>query len=343
MSQANAPRPRQKDVAVLAGVSRTTVSFVLNGVENIAIPDETRNRVLRAAEELGFRPNTMARVLRGARSNVIGMLTSDIVTTPYAVEIVKGAQDEARARGLTVLIIDTGGSARVADSAVEHFLEWQVDGLIFAAEYHQPYKPPTAAAGVPGVLVNCFVDPKHRERSMIPTILPDEVQGGFAATQALIDAGHTRIAFINGPLKEFPASRGRLAGYKDALHNAGIPFDKALVREGDWWQESGTEHTAALLDLPTPPSAIFCGNDWMAMGAYEAVRERGLRIPEDLAIVGFDNRHEIADHLRPSLTTVALPYREMGARAVEVLLDPDLQSASATELITCPLVRRASI
>src|SRR5689334_20405080 len=141
-----AKRPLQKDVAARAGVSRTTVSFVLNGVENIAIPDETRERVHRAAAELGFRPNAMARSLRGARSNVLGLLTSDIVTTPYSVEIVKGAQDAAMARGYTLLIIDTGGSAAVAEEVVERFLEWRVDGLIFAAEYHQPYRPPVAAA-----------------------------------------------------------------------------------------------------------------------------------------------------------------------------------------------------
>lgn len=341
MSRSTPKRPLQKDVAALAGVSRTTVSFVLNGVENIAIPEETRARVLQAAEKLGFRPNPMARGLRGERSNVLGLLTSDIVTTPYSVEIVKGAQDEAMARGHTLLIIDTGGSAKAAEDAAEHFLEWRVDGLIFAAEYHRQYVPPTATAG-PAVLVNCFIDPHKPAKQAIPTILPDEVQGGAAATQALIDAGHTRIGYINGPLT-FPASHGRLAGYRKVLHDSGIRFDRSLVREGDWWQESATEHATALLDLPKPPTAIFCANDWMAMGAYEAARDRGHRIPDDLAIVGFDNRTEIADHLRPGLTTVALPYRQMGARAVQVLLDAELQSAGATELISCPLVRRSSI
>jgi LacI family transcriptional regulator len=341
MGRAGAKRPLQKDVAALAGVSRTTVSFVLNGVENIAIPDETRERVLRAAEELGFRPNAMARGLRGGRSNVLGLLTSDIVTTPYSVEIIKGAQDEAMSRGQTLLIIDTGGSAKAAEDAVEHFLEWRVDGLIFAAEYHQQYTPPTATAG-PAVLVNCFADSLEAAKQAIPTILPDEVQGGVTATQALTGAGHTRIGYINGPLN-FPASHGRLTGYRKVLRDSGIRFDKSLVREGDWWQESGTEQTAALLDLPKPPTAIFCANDWMAMGAYEAARDRGLRIPDDLAIVGFDNRTEIADHLRPGLTTVALPYRQMGARAVQILLDADLHSAGATELISCPLVRRSSV
>lgn len=343
MPGSTARRPLQKDVANLAGVSRTTVSFVLNGVDNIAIPDETRARVLKAAADLGFRPNQMARGLRGGSSNVLGLLTSDIVTTPYSVEIVKGAQDAAMARGQTLLIVDTGGSPGAAEQAVEHFMEWRVDGLIFATEYHRPYEPPAAATQTPAVLVNCFVDPEGGSDRALPTVLPDEVQGGQTATQALIDAGHTRIGFINGPSRDFPASIGRLAGYRRALEANGIEFDDELVRTGDWWQESGTRHTTDLLALPAPPTALFCGNDWMAMGAYDAVREAGLRIPSDMAIVGFDNRVEIADHMRPRLSTIALPYREMGGRAVELLLDPSLVAAAATELVSCPFVRRSSI
>lgn len=332
-------RPLQRDVAARAGVSRTTVSFVLNGVENIAIPDETRERVLAAAAELGFRPNPMARGLRGERTNVLGLLTSDIVTRPYSVEIVKGAQDAALARGRTLLIVDTGGSTSAAQAAVEHFLEWRVDGLIFATEYHAAFSPPTVAEESPSVLVNCYTElPSDRP---ITTILPDEVQGGRTATQALLDAGHVRIGLINGPAS-FAASRGRLQGYTEALAAADIDTDPELVRAGDWWQESAADHTRDLLDLENPPTAIFCANDWMAMGAYDAIKERGLRIPDDVAVVGFDNRVEIADHLRPRLSTVALPYRAMGARAVEVLLD-HAGSTPGVELIACPFVGRASI
>jgi LacI family transcriptional regulator len=340
--RSSSKRPLQKDVAELAGVSRTTVSFVLNGVENIAIPDDTRQRVLDAAAKLGFRPNAMARGLRGGWSNVLGLVTSDIVTTPYAVEIVKGAQDAAFARGFALLIHDTGGPQTPADETVERLLEWNVDGLIFATEYHRPYRLPTGTAHPPTVLVNCFLDPALNV-SPRPTILPDEVQGGLVATQALLDAGHTRVAFINGPTEYFPACIGRLAGYRQALERANIGFDPDLVRAGDWWQESAAQHTFDLLALPEPPTAIFCGNDWMAMGAYDTIREAGLRIPDDIAVIGFDNRVEIADHMRPRLTTVALPYSRMGARAVEILLDPQLLAAAKTELIPCPLIRRSSV
>jgi len=340
--RSSSKRPLQKDVAELAGVSRTTVSFVLNGVENIAIPDDTRQRVLDAAAKLGFRPNALARGLRGGLSNVLGLVTSDIVTTPYAVEIVKGAQDAAFARGLSLLIVDSGGPHAEADETVERLLEWSVDGLIFATEYHREYSLPPAAAHMPIVLVDCFLDPALN-LPPVPTIVPDEVQGGLTATQALLDAGHTRIGFINGPPEYYPASTGRLAGYQQALAQANIEFDPDLVRVGDWWQESAARHTADLLALAQPPTALFCGNDWMAMGAYDTIREAGLRIPDDIAVIGFDNRVEIADHMRPRLTTVALPYSRMGARAVEILLDPQLLAAARTELIPCPLIRRSSV
>jgi LacI family transcriptional regulator len=316
--------------------------LVLNGVENIAIPHETRQRVVQAAEELGFRPHPMARGLRGGRSHVLGLVTSDIVTTPFAVEIVKGAQDAALARGLTLLIVDTGGSQAAAEEAVERLAEWRVDGMIFATEYHRAYSVP-AGAHTPTVLVNCFADPQTHDGRAIPTIVPDEVQGGRVATQALLEAGHTRIGFINGPADYAPAHDGRLVGYRQALELAGVTFDADLVRTGDWWQESGARHSAELLALPNPPTGIFCANDWMAMGAFDAIKEAGRRIPQDVAVVGFDNRVEIADHMRPRLTTVALPYHEMGKRAVEVLLDPQRCAAGATERIPCPLVRRSSV
>jgi LacI family transcriptional regulator len=169
-------------------------------------------------------------------------LTSDIVTTPYSVQIVKGAQDAALARGQTLLIIDTGGSEPAGDDTVEHFLEWRVDGLIFATEYHRPFRLPAAAAHVPTVLVNCFADREAGEVPKLPTILPDEVHGGRVATEALIQAGHRRTR----------------------------------------------------------------------------------RLPSSAATTGW-------------------PYHQMGGRAVEVLLDPQLVAAAATELITCPLVQRASI
>lgn len=328
-------RPSQRDVAQRAGVSRTTVSFVINDVEDANIPAETRQRVWDAVRELGFRPNEMARNLRSSTSNVLGLVTNEIATTPYAVAIIKGAQDAAHARGKTLLIIDVEGEAAATDEALSAMSRWQVEGLLYATDYHRAAPPVVAEPDTPVVLVDCF-DPEGE----LPSIVPDERQGSRLATDTLLAAGHHRIGFINGP-DGFAASAERLDGHMGALADAGIEANDDLVRTGDWWQESGARHTADLLDLPEPPTALFCANDWMAMGAYDVIRERGLRIPQDIAVIGFDNRVEIAAHMRPALTTIALPYSEMGKRAVEHLLGTD--PVQGIERLTCPLVRRSSV
>jgi len=334
-SKVEARRPRQKDVAARAGVSRTTVSLVLNDVAGVAIPEETRQRVWSAAQDLGFQPDALARSLRGAKSTIIGMVTNEIATTPYAVAIIKGAQDAAFERGRTLLIIDAENHPEAAEDAVAKLRQWRVDGLILAADRHRRIDMPASIGDTPTVLVDCFSEGSQ------PTVLPDEVQGGRLATQTLLKAGHRRIGFINGPT-DFPASVGRLHGYREAHRAARVPIDEALIRSGDWWQESAAAHTNDLMSLPEPPTALFCGNDWMAMGAYDTLRELGLRIPDDVSVIGFDNRVEIADHMRPRLSTIALPYREMGQLAVTILLDGPTRAANP-HLVNCPLIQRGSL
>jgi LacI family transcriptional regulator len=329
--------PSQRDVAELAGVSRTTVSLVLNDTPDVKLSDATRRKVWAAAEELGFRPNMAARNLRSARSDVLGLITNEIATTPYAVAIIKGAQDAAFRHGKILLVIDVDGDATMTDEAVAKLAGWRIEGLVFATDYHREVGPPPGIPDTPVVLVNCMT-----AGTALPCIVPDERQGGRLATQTLIEAGHRRIGLVNGP-QGFPASAGRLDGYLDAHRAAGLPVDDRLIRSGDWWQQSGLDAADALLDLDDPPTALFCANDWMAMGAYDAVKERGLRIPEDVSVVGFDNRVEIAAHLRPALSTVALPYREMGRRAVEHLLGAPALPPGGQHRTACPLVRRASV
>ena len=333
--------PSQRDVARRASVSRTTVSLVLNGRADASIPEATRERVWQAAAELGHRPNAYARGLRGAQTQVIGLLTDDIATTPYAVQIIKGAQDAAHAAGHTLMIIDTHGEPDAADEALGMMASWRVDGVVYATDYHRAITPPKRLSGTPSVLVDCFAP-----GTAIPAIVPDEAQGGRTATEALLEAGHRRIGIITGP-EGFPASAGRLDGYHAALDTAGIELDPDLVAAGDWWQESGYALTQRLMALDEPPTALFCCNDWMAMGAYDALRELDLSIPGDVAVIGFDNRREIADHMHPRLTTVALPYYEMGRRGVERVLDIKRAAEAVVEdhaitAIECPLVRRDS-
>jgi LacI family transcriptional regulator len=192
---------------------------------------------------------------------------------------------------------------------------------------------------VPTVLVNCF-DVEDR----FPAIVPDERMGGLRATERLLAAGHRRIGFVNID-DEIPAAIGRRRGYQEALRRADIPVDDRLEACGEAMANGGYEAAGALLDLPEPPTAIFCANDRMAMGAYDAIKERGLRIPTDVAVVGFDNQEVISAFLRPSLTTVALPFDKMGAMGVELLARQSAgePTTTTTVMVDCPLLERSSV
>jgi LacI family transcriptional regulator len=326
------------DVARHAGVSRTTVSFVLSHRPSANIPEETRARILDAVAELGYRPNAGARALAAQRTRLMGLIT-DVVTTPFGAGIIRGAQNQARLQGQSLLIASINGDPALDEQAVETMLEHRVEGLVCASGEHRPITPPPNLAGVPAVFVHCF-----DEERRFPAVVPDEVGGGYVATRRLTEAGHRRIGFINLD-PQTVAARGRLEGYHRALREAGIEPDGSLVRNGHATADGGHVQAAELLDSAEPPTAIFCGTDRMAMGAYDAIKERGLRIPGDVAVVGFDDQEVIAGYLRPGLTTVALPFEEMGARGVELLGDPEPEQPTATASVTvdCPLVERSSV
>ncbi len=335
-------RPSMADVARLAGVSRTTVSLVINEIPHVSFPEETRKRVWATVEQLGYRPNAMARGLRSTRSHTLGLISADIATTPYAVDIIRGAQSAALAHKKMMLVFDTEGSEEVEQKGFEMLQGWGIDGLIYATNYHRVVEPAIDLHAVPAVLVDCFM----ANRSL-PSVVPDEVQGGYTATEVLLKAGHRRIGFVNG-IPDWPASVGRLQGYRQAISEYGVAYDESLVLSGDWLQESCYEATHRLFSLPNPPTALFCANDWMAMGAYDALKERGIAIPSQVAVVGFDNREVIAAHMRPPLTTIALPYFEMGYWAVEYLIgipeDGRAQGSSPVQhILPCPPVLRSSV
>lgn len=327
-----------KDVALRAGVSRTAVSLVLNGRQSVALADETRDRVLAAAAELGYRPNAGARALAQQRSDWYGLVT-EIVTAPFAVDIIKGAQDRAFADEKYLLIASTESDPVAETAAIERLLEQRVEGLIYAATWHRAVTVPEIAHEVPTVLVNCF-DAEGR----LPAIVPDERAGGRRAAERLLAAGHRRIGFINLD-PDIPAAVGRRLGYREVLQEAGIRPNGALEISGHATADGGFEAASALLELAEPPTAIFCANDRMAMGAYDAIKERGLRIPQDVAVIGFDNQELIAAYLRPGLTTVALPFEQMGAQGVELLAAITTGKSTATTTVTvdCPLLERASV
>lgn len=308
-------RPSMADVAQRAGVSQTTVSYVVNDTPNISLPDETRQRVWAAVRELGWRPNALARSLSQRQSHTIGFLSDGIATLPYAGRIIQGAQAAAWARDTLLLLVNTDGDQQMEQRGIEMLLERQVDGLLYATMYHRLATLPPIDPEHPLVLLDCFA-----ADGTLPSVVPDEIQGGRAATEALLAFGHRRIGFINNR-DPIPASAGRLEGYHTALAAAGLPFETQFVRSGAANAVEGYRGALELLQLPERPTALVCFKDEMAIGAYEAVKQLGLRIPADVAIVSFDNLEVIAPHLFPPLATMELPHYEMGAWAVDFLLN----------------------
>lgn len=332
-----------KDVAKLAGVSQTTVSFVLNAVEHTNISVATQQRVWSAIEELGYRPNATARQLRSSRTYTIGFVSDAVATTPFAGQIIQGAQDVAWKHGYLLLVVNTGGKVDVKQAAVDTLLERRVDGILYATMYHRAVSPPPQIREVPTVLLDCFV-----QDHSLPSVVPDEVKAGYVATQTLIALGHRRIAY-SADEEPVPANTGRLEGYKQALHEAGIKFEPERVVHQPSDQMGGYLAAKALMAASKSPTAIFCFNDRKAMGTYRALDELGLAIPDDVAVIGFDNQELIAPHLHPPLTTMALPHYEMGEWAVQYLLElignPALCNGKQPpqHLCECPLIERASI
>jgi LacI family transcriptional regulator len=328
-------RPTLADVAARAGVARSTASFVINGVEHARVAADTRARVLAAVEELGYRPNAAARGLRTQRTQMLGFVTDDIAASPFAGETIRGAQHVAWAAGHLLLIANTGGEADVQRAAIDAMLDRQIDGLIVAAVYSQRVDvTPLRDLSGPCVLLNCF-----SAEDVVPQVIPDDERGGREAAEILLQAGHRRIAFINGQ-EGVHAAEARLKGFRAALELDGVEFDASLAPYGTWWPDSGYEHAHRLLDSERPPTAIFCANDRTAIGVYEALKERGLRIPEDVSVLGYDDI-ELAEHLRPALSTMALPHYEMGRWACERVLSG--HTDAVRELMHCPARIRDSV
>jgi LacI family transcriptional regulator len=245
-----------KDVARLAGVSFKTVSRVIN--RSPYVTEAVRQRVLRAVDSLEYRPHHHARHMRTQHSKTFAFISDDIATTPFAGQIIQGAQDSALRHEKLLLILNTGGDPIVEETAVQMALERGVEGIIFAAMYHRAVKVPKDAVRLPLVLVDCFA-----RNSQIRSVVPDEVNGGFSATKLLLEKGHRRIAMINADQK-YPAAEGRFRGYRQALEDFGVPVKPELVRTGGWWQDDGYEHASALLQVGGKPVSVRPGRVGMS-------------------------------------------------------------------------------
>jgi len=311
-------RVTSQDVAELAGVSRTTVSFVLNNVPGVRIAEETRRRVLEAARELGYFPHAAARSLVTQRSNLIGFVLCQspdrVFSDAFLPEVLRGVGDVARPAGFRVLVESVEDVSK-PDAYIQLVWEQRIDGLILSGPRSDDEQlPKLREEGFPVVLLG------QLPGSGFPSVDVDNINGARKAVGHLINLGHRRIGIITNAPPQYTASAHRLEGYRRALLEHGLPFVKDLVRYGDFTEESGYAAMVELLDLPSPPTAVFVASDLVAFGALAAIYERGLAVPQDMAVVGFDDVR-LARYITPPLTTVRLPAYELGARAMRMVIE----------------------
>ncbi|MEV4350399.1 LacI family DNA-binding transcriptional regulator [Actinoplanes sp. NPDC049596] len=324
-------------VAQRAGVSRSTASFVLAGRHvDMRISEDARQRVLRAAQELDYRPNLMARSLRTKVTRTIALVSDTLASDPYAGRAIQGSLAAAVGRGHLLFIGETEGDPVIEEKLISDFLDRQVDAFIYASMFTRYVRVPKLLKDRPVVLLNCLTrgaQPAHHQ------IIPDELTAGADAATTLLAAGHRqRIHLVGTPAPKVFAARERLAGIRAAL--AGEGGKLAGVVECDWWPDSAYEAVSRALDDGLAPSALICLNDRIALGAYQALRDAGRSVPGDVSVVSFDDS-ELAAWLRPQLTSIALPHYELGWQAVETLLGPPREPAVTR--LPMPVRRRASV
>ena len=345
--EASGRRPSIAAVAAAAGVSPTTVSHALSGGRAVAAA--TRDRVIRVADELGYTPNRLASGLRLQRTGVIGLASDRIATTAFAGRIVQGAQQAARERDVVLMVVDSEGDVELEARQLRTLVDHRVDGILLARMFHQQVRRPEALGATPVVLVDAVpIDGWH-----VPSTAPDEHAIAATAVEHLLAAGHRRIAFAT-TIDDTPASRGREAGFRAALAAAGLDASRALVERGASDALGGRGAGRRLLDRARTerPTAVFCFNDQMAMGVYQAAASLGLEVPRDCSVLGVDDLDIVAEALVPPLTTIALPHRAMGHWGMHTLLDliggrvpGQGGAADAAEplLLRCDLVERGSV
>ena len=321
-------------IAREAGVSVPTVSRVLNGRADVS--PSTRARI----EELLRRHDYRRRVARPrAGAGLIDLVFNDL-DSPWAVEIVRGVEDVAHAAGVGTVISAIHRRSTSTRQWLRNLRTRATDGVILVlTDLPQPVHAELRRLGVPVVVV----DPVGAPDMDVPTIGATNWTGGIRATEHLLALGHRRIGFIEGPPRLL-CSRARLDGYRAALEAAGVGVDAELVRQGDFYHESGFAGGTALLDVVDPPTAIFASSDQMALGVYEAIRQRGRRVPADMSVVGFDDLPEVR-WSSPPLTTVRQPLAEMGllaARTVLRLAEGDTVESPRVELATDLVVREST-
>lgn len=333
--------PTQEDIARLAGVSRTTVSYVLSDRqdERVRISQATRERVKAIAAQLGYQPNAIARSLRLQRTQTLALVIPDIAN-PFYPALTRGFQDGVAAEQYQTFIINTDNIAAQEERALSSIIHQRVDGAVLVV-FHlaEEHIERLVRAGIAVVVLGFWI-----HHPAVDRLFSNDRGGAYKAVRYLVERGHRRIAHIAGPL-DTPPARSRCEGYRQALVDSGIPVDEALICEGDFTRGSGRACLRRLMALPDRPTALFAANDIMAIDAMLEAQSMGLRIPDDLAVIGLDDIPE-ASLIRPSLTTIPQRPYQMGRRAAEMLLDrlrhPRDEFPARSEVIELELVVRES-
>ena len=326
-SRAPDRRPTINDIAKRVGLSKASVSRALNGKQDV--DPETRKRVLKVAAQVGYVPSASARALSNGRSNCLGLLVPTL-TWPWILEVLRGVAEEIERSGYSLILYTTSGGE---DSEREFMSQvvpaGAVDGLALVIPLGMlEYIERLAKGGLPIVVVD---DRGHYPD--LPTVATTNIEGGRSATLHLIERGRRRIAMLNGP-RDFGCNRDRLEGYKSALQKAGLQFDPKLVVDSDFKESGGASAMAALLAADPKLDAVFVANDVMAFGAMRAIRNAGRRVPDDVAVVGFDDIPASA-MTHPPLSTVRQPLYEMGRTAASMVMAA-VRGESITKRIELP-------
>jgi LacI family transcriptional regulator len=322
------------DVAALAGVSIGTVSKALNGRGQLR--PQTRDRVLAASEQLGFRPSPLARGLLTGRSYAVGLITTDSFGR-FTIPVMLGAEDALGQGQMSVLLCDGRGDPIREQHYVRTLLSRRVDGIIVTGRRIDPRPPIASSLPVPVVYVMTQSDNPDEV-----SFIPDDSQGGQLAVRHLVTSGRRSIAHVTGP-QRFLAARLRAAAAQEVLSDAGLPLAAGQVLYGEWGEEWGRKAAHTVLHNEPGADAIFCGSDQIARGVADALREAGCRVPDDIALVGYDNWELFAATNRPPLTTVDMCLRDLGQLAARTLLAGiDGQRARGVHRLPCRLMLRES-
>ena len=332
-------RATLRDVAEKAGVTTATVSYILN--EKKSFPDETRQRVMSAIAELGYIPNLSARTLTQRSSKLIGIVVPQtegsrlMFQNNFYAEILGSIEFHARQNGYHIIISATDAN----ESYLRLARERNLDGIIVIGMYPDEFYRQMKESHIPIVLVDSYCNDHYYHNIRI-----NDAYGSYLATRYVLSKGHRNMAFFSGQLKENGVMKKRLAGYRDALSEYGIPFDRRYVFEGKIDYASGIDAAERLLSSRVPATAVVAAADILAIGAMKGFYERGVRVPEDISVMGFDDL-EISQYLAPGLSTIRQEISQKGEKAVELLInnikEPNLTKQE--QILPVKLVERGSV